>query len=97
MSPFNGMLAHNMTQPLATATPFPFPPDPQWGPDDIGTIVFGCLASVLGVFTIWATFWLGRRGALRTGGNGVYIPTRECEELTYRFTDRWKSRDRDRT
>ena len=33
----------------------------QWGPGGIGTVVFGCIASILGMLTIWATIWLGRR------------------------------------
>ena len=33
----------------------------QWGPDGISTVVFGCIASILGTLAIWATFWLGHR------------------------------------
>ena len=58
---------------MPTATPFHFPPERQWGPDDIGTLVFGCIASVLAILTLWATFWLERRRALRTCGHGLYI------------------------
>lgn len=75
------VLAHNLTQPhevqgrpgssFSTATPFPFPPEPQWGPDDIGTLVFGCVASILGIFTLWAAFWLPRRRTLRAVENGA--------------------------
>ena len=83
MSPItNTMLANNMTQPhglagtsssaFSTATPLSFPSIPQWGPDDIGTLVFGLIASVLGVLTLCATFWLRRRGALHAGGDGAY-------------------------
>ncbi len=83
----NRMLAHNTTQlhgefarrnaSFSTAAPFPFPPKSQWGPGDISTLVFGCIASVLGVLTLWATFWLGRPRALRVIGNGVYNIFRE--------------------
>ena len=79
----NAVEANNMTQlhgiaatsgsSLSTATPFPFPPSPQWEPDDIGTLVFGCIASILGVLTLWATFWLRRRRVLHAGGDGVYM------------------------
>lgn len=77
----NGMPAYNMTRPHAalarrdtsfpTATPVPSSHNPQWGPSDISTLVFGCIASVLGVLTLWATFWLGRRRALRIVRDGV--------------------------
>ena len=30
----------------------------NWGPSDIGTMVFGCVASVLGMLTLWMTYWL---------------------------------------
>ena len=79
MSPtINGILANgtsgrrnfsSSTGPLSPSTP-----KPQWGPGDIDTLVFGCVASILGVFTLWAT--LGRRRFLRAGGNGVYIDWR---------------------
>ena len=31
-----------------------------WSPSDIGTVVFGCISAVLGLLTLWLTFWLGR-------------------------------------
>ena len=84
MSPItNAIAANNMTQlsgiaessssSSSTATAFPFPPSPQWGPEDIGTLVFGLIASIIGVLTLWATFWLRRRRALHAGGDGMYI------------------------
>ncbi|MCJ1451125.1 hypothetical protein MMC28_001460 [Mycoblastus sanguinarius] len=33
----------------------------QWSPGDISTVVFGCLATVLGVMTLCFMLWLGRR------------------------------------
>ena len=83
MSPTtNTIVANNMTQlhgsakssssSLSTETRFPFPPSPQWRPDDIGTLVFGLITSILGVLTLWATFWLRRRRALHAGGDGVH-------------------------
>ncbi|KAF6228544.1 hypothetical protein HO173_011846 [Letharia columbiana] len=85
----NGMLAQKTTQlhgalarrntSFSTATPFPFPTKSQWSPGDISTLVFGCIASVLGVLTLWATFWLGRRRALRVVGND------ECREFGATF------------
>lgn len=56
---------------LSGAEPFPFPPKSQWAPGDISTLLFGCIASILGVLTLWATFWLGRRHALRVVRNCV--------------------------
>lgn len=77
----NGMLAHNMTElhgalarrntSSSTATPFAFLLNSQWSPGDISTLVFNCIASVLGVLTLWATFRLGRRRTLRVVGKGV--------------------------
>ena len=34
---------------------------PRWSPSDVGTIVFGCIGSILGILTLWLTFWLGRQ------------------------------------
>lgn len=33
----------------------------SWNSGVISTVVFGCIASILGVLAIWATIWLGRR------------------------------------
>lgn len=41
---------------------FPTLGPPQWSPGDISTIVFGCIASILGVLALYLTLWLGRRG-----------------------------------
>ena len=32
-----------------------------WSPGDVGTILFGCIGTVLAVLTLWLTFWLGRQ------------------------------------
>ena len=76
----NDPLGHNVTQtlarrntPLSTAAPVSFPNQSQWSPGDIGTLVFGCIASVLGILTLWTTFWLGRRYTLRVSENGLYL------------------------
>lgn len=76
----NDTLGHNVTQTLArrntslsTAAPLSFPNQSQWSPGDIGTLVFGCIASVLGTLTLWVTFWLGRRHTLRVSENGMYL------------------------
>jgi hypothetical protein len=34
---------------------------PGWNPSDVGTMLFGCIASILGVLTLWLTVWLNRR------------------------------------
>ena len=36
---------------------------PRWSPGDIGTVVFGCVATVLGTLALWSTIWLGHRGS----------------------------------
>ncbi len=79
----NGMPAHNMTQShaslvrhdtsLSTATPFPLPLQSGWSAGDIGTLVFGCIASILGVLTLWAAYWQGCRRALRVVVYSAYI------------------------
>ena len=77
----NGIPVHDMTQSHAelvrrntsssTAPPFPFPPQSQWGPGEIGTLVFGCIASVLGLLTLWAAFWSSRGRALGAAAIGA--------------------------
>ena len=32
-----------------------------WSPGDVGTVLFGCIGSVLGILTLWLTLWLGRQ------------------------------------
>ena len=59
-------------------TPFISPAKSQWSPGDIGTLVFGLIASFLGVLTLWVTFRLGRQRAWLVVGNGLY-PHREAQ------------------
>ncbi len=33
----------------------------RWSPSDVGTVVFGCIGSILGILTLWLTLWLGRQ------------------------------------
>jgi len=44
------------------------------GPNDISTIVFGCIASVLGVIALLLTLWLGRRHAAHVGRYSMLLP-----------------------
>ena len=44
-----------------TATSSSVQQNSQWGPGGISTVVFGCIASILGMLAVWATIWLGRR------------------------------------
>lgn len=44
-----------------TATSSSAQQNSQWGPGGISTVVFGCIASILGMLAIWATIWLGHR------------------------------------
>ncbi|KAF6219503.1 hypothetical protein HO133_003971 [Letharia lupina] len=53
-------VATNHTIPSQPA--FPTLGPPQWSAGDISTIVFGCIASILGVLALYLTLWLGRRG-----------------------------------
>ena len=45
----------------STATSSQVQQNSQWGPGGISTVVFGCVASILGMLAIWATIWLGHR------------------------------------
>ena len=38
------------------------PGQPQWSPGDISTVIFGCIASILGILTLYLMLWLGWRG-----------------------------------
>ena len=40
---------------------FQFQSQPGWSPGDVGTVVFGCIGSVLGILTLCLTLWLGRQ------------------------------------
>lgn len=62
---------NSLTLPNSTQPSFSFPNQARWGLNDIGTVVFGCLASVLGVLTLLMTIWLGRRRASFLHGAGL--------------------------
>ena len=49
----------NISRPMATSSPVQ--QNSQWGPGGISTVVFGCIAAILGILAIWATIWLGHR------------------------------------
>lgn len=49
----------NISYPTATSSSVL--QNSQWGPGGISTVVFGCIASILGMLAIWATIWLGHR------------------------------------
>ncbi|KAL2038833.1 hypothetical protein N7G274_008355 [Stereocaulon virgatum] len=57
----------------ASTSPTPTHPSfstvqPQWDLQEISTVVFGCIASVLGVLALLTTVWLGRRSTGSAGG-----------------------------
>ena len=93
------MLIQNMTQSQATlagsspsfstATAFPIQHQSQLSPSDKANLVFGCVASVLGILTLWGTFWLGRLQALREAGDGASLGS-YCDESTDQITNRQK-------
>ena len=78
----NAMLPYNTEQAQGAlirrntssspATPYTFPSKSQWGPGDIGTLVFGLIASFLGVLTLWVTFRLGGQHVSHAVRNGLY-------------------------
>ena len=49
------------------------PSQPQWSPGDISTVIFGCIASILGVLALYLTLWLGRRGPGCSARYGKYF------------------------
>ena len=78
----SAMLPYKMTQAQGAlvrrntssspAAPFSLSNKSQWSPGDIGTLVFGLIASLLGVLTLWVTFRLGRQRGSRDVRNGLY-------------------------
>ena len=80
--PVSTMLPYNMTQAQGAlvrqnsssspATPFSISDKSQWSPGDIGTLVFGLIASLLGVLTLWVTFRLGRQPVSHAVGDGMH-------------------------
>lgn len=68
------------TMPVASAkttptTPssFDFPHQSQWSPGDISNVLFGCIATIVGVITLLLMLWLGRRrfGSASTGNSSA--------------------------
>ena len=58
----------------APTAPQPFPSTlsrPQWSPGDIGTITFGCIASITAVLGLYLTLWLARRGSGSPANGGL--------------------------
>ncbi len=53
----------------------------SWNSGVISTVVFGCIASILGVLAIWATMWLGRRQISLAARNST-LSTWNSEGLT---------------
>ncbi len=60
---------HNISSQTDSSTPS----QPQWNPGDISTVVFGCIASILGVFALYLTLWLGRRNPGCPARYGMYF------------------------
>lgn len=63
-------LATNHT--IQSQPTFPTPGQPQWSPGDISTVVFGCIASILGILTLYLMIWLGWRGPGFSARYGMY-------------------------
>lgn len=60
---------HNLSSQTDSSTPS----QPQWSPGDISTVVFGCIASILGVLALYLTLWLGRRSPGCSARYGMYF------------------------
>ena len=54
------LAANHTTPPLPDSSTLD---QPQWSPGDIGTIIFGCIASILAVLGLYLTLWLARGGS----------------------------------
>ncbi|CAF9932104.1 MAG: hypothetical protein ALECFALPRED_005213 [Alectoria fallacina] len=48
----------------------------QWGPSGIGTVVFGCVASILAILALWMMFWLRQREPGQTIISGEELGSR---------------------
>ena len=62
-----------------TASPSSVQQNSQWGPGGISTVVFGCIASILGMLAIWATIRLGHR---QSSSNSMPQPRSLLPRLT---------------
>ena len=67
----------NISFPAATSSSVQ--QNSQWGPGGISTVVFGCIASILGMLAIWATIWLGHR---QSSSNSMLQPQSLLPRLT---------------
>jgi hypothetical protein len=56
---------------VPTQFPHSSPQQPQWGIEEISTLLFGCVALVLGILTLILTYWLGRRHSGLSGRDGM--------------------------
>ncbi|MCJ1468271.1 hypothetical protein MMC07_006899 [Pseudocyphellaria aurata] len=54
--------AHSLASTdLPSQTSFTLPQQSQWGPRDISNLLFGAIASILGIVTVGMTYYLHRR------------------------------------
>ena len=58
---------HTSSSPIISLGP---QQDSQWGPSGIGTLVFGCVASILGILALWMSFWTRQREAAQAEVSG---------------------------
>lgn len=71
----------NTTSPQPTLSPFYNQQQSQWSIGDIGTVVFGCIASILGAVAVLLTIWLGRRHNGLLGRHGTCSTLRCMSEI----------------
>ncbi len=57
--------------PVPTQFPHSSPQQPQWGTEEISTVLFGSVALVLGILILIRTYWLGRRHSDLFGRDGM--------------------------
>ncbi len=71
-STYRSVPATSAAATTSTPTSYHLPTQSGWSPSDIGTIVFGCIASILGALALWLTTWLGHRLAERQAENCTF-------------------------
>ena len=47
--------------PTSTIASLSFQQESRWSVSDIGTVVFGCISSILGILALWQAFWMWQR------------------------------------